>query len=1015
MPVIIDDNNSATLVDLTGTAKTNTKVNNLYTPKFFHKSVLTGKGGQSRGLLNEKWDPKMNANGYTLTPNPDMELSTQYNKDIKLYNIPCYFISSSIWANYIREMERPALTEMTKIATKGTEEIYIIAPIHAIQIQEQQVVNAPGASATHAEKTLAPLMNVFVFAVRDQKKTVHKNSGGHQRMIGAAFANSTENVFYQDIVSNLVSCLLDIYNKLTAAGYDVDKQALDDFLQSYSLYTELCKASEKWLTQADYYINDVLIKNVMAVSQGNFDPQDHFSVWTAPKDSVMEMLSRLEKYSIPLDQYKSMYDHMSANLPADITAAISKANLNLRLSNTLQHMDQNRAQNASVPNAVHVKSKIPFSIEQTAAIESVSPFTLVQSGAGTGKSTVIRGRIDHMIANGIDPHDITVLSFTNAAADHIKDLQPNVHSMTIAAMLHTIYSHNYPTHQLSSLSTILNSLDIYFSPKNTHISAAQRSFVDKFKKILERLRDNNEYTKANNFVEDHIDETLDTLDVIQQTSLELESIICYQKMDTLVEPDETKTRHLIIDEVQDNSIAEFIYSIKYTDKHQCSMYIVGDCSQTLYEFRASNPKALNVLESSGVFDTYKLQTNYRSNQEILDFANVLLGNIEANQYANIQLRANSLVPVTKKSFQKAVNLHYERMQNKSAISIDNMISHAIAVDTKTWIQDKLAKGEQVAFLAPKRYTLTKIEDYLRRVYAIPRPLQPGAPDDIVSLVPAHPHDNAIFSRFIAKYWDSIKYVPPANILTTIRRELASKFDYLMTYKSQAAMQKARDDVFGRPGQNMGIYGEFESMYKNRVAVWQNQVSMSVMTTAQMLEEVKKLMITFEIQRNAVTKSVISQKNTENKNSQDVENAKFILSTIHSAKGLEFDNVIVFYESESEASIEEATKRMYYVAFTRAKKAEFIFAYDTMASPKICGDYEKIIDDLDKQQAAAIANGTAVPDDDDDDDTPNVTVVDAACNTPMPLSAFGPTPIANAAGAPADSGDDTDSDDDDDEF
>ena len=101
----------------------------------------------------------------------------------------------------------------------------------------------------------------------------------------------------------------------------------------------------------------------------------------------------------------------------------------------------------------------------------------------------------------------------------------------------------------------------------------------------------------------------------------------------------------------------------------------------------------------------------------------------------------------------------------------------------------------------------------------------------------------------------------------------------------------------------------------------------------------------------------------------MENAKFVLSTIHSAKGLEFDNVLVVYENESESSIDEATKRMYYVAFTRAKKAEFIFAYDTMAYPKICGDYEKIVKDLDAQ-AQAVANGTgaAGTDADDNDDT-----------------------------------------------
>ena len=55
--------------------------------------------------------------------------------------------------------------------------------------------------------------------------------------------------------------------------------------------------------------------------------------------------------------------------------------------------------------------------------------------------------------------------------------------------------------------------------------------------------------------------------------------------------------------------------------------------------------------------------------------------------------------------------------------------------------------------------------------------------------------------------------------------------------------------------------------------------------------------------------------------------------------------------------------MYYVALTRAKKTEFIFAYNTLARPKIQGDYEKIIKDL----TAKAANTAAGQDDDDDDD------------------------------------------------
>lgn len=937
MPIVLNDDNQVSVIDVKGASKS--LVNKSYSPKFFNSSVLTGKGGQSRGLLNEQRDPKMFKNGYHMTVDPNLQVGTYYNANTKIYNIPCYIISPSLW-DIVKTYNRPDVATMTKIATKGTEEIYLTMPLHALQVEEENIPGPPGSSISTTKRDLSACLHMFLFSVKDPAVTEHTAVNAIQ------FLSKSGNVFYRDIVHNIFTSLRHVESTLVNEGYTVDRDTMNDFVQNYSIYTELCKSAEKWLTQTDYYIADVLVKNVNDYTNG----QQNY-IWTDTRFSVSEILNRLEKYSVPLDQYQSMYTKMENIVSDDILSAICKSNLNLRLSNTLQHMNANRNQLQNCPCNNHIQSKIPYSQEQREAIESTSPLTLVQSGAGTGKSTVILGRIDHMVANGIDPNDITVLSFTNAAANHIIDLKPSIHSMTIASMLHAIYSNNYPDHQLSSLSTIINSLDIYFNPNIKQMTRDEEEFISSFRYVLERLRDNNEYTRANNFVEDHIDEVINALDTIQQTSLELESIICYQKMDTLVEPPETQTKHLIIDEVQDNSIAEFIYSIKYTDKHQCSMYIVGDCSQTLYEFRASNPKALNVLENSGVFETHKLQTNYRSNQEILDFANVLLGNIEANQYANIQLRANSLKPVTLQSFQDAVSLHYERMTSKSPQCVDSVLSHSVAIDCKAYIDDKFAKNEQVCILAPQRHTLYTVEKYLRSIY-------PNR--TIASLIPQRQYDTALFSKFIARWWDTITYTPPTNVTLTIRRELLAKIPY-MSFKNQAAQQKTHDIA-------VRMMDDFEAQHQNTIINWQNQVSMSVMTQQQMLDEIKKLMISFEIKRNAVAQALLSNKNAEAKKASDVENADFVLSTIHSAKGLEFDNVIIYYKSESESSIDEATKRMYYVAFTRAKKTEFIFAYDTMARPKIEGDYERIIKDLTAKNAKQNGNSIA-DDDDDDDDTP----------------------------------------------
>lgn len=949
MPIVINDDN--TVVSVNASGKT-AKVADIYTPKFFHKTILTGKGGNSRGILNEKNDPKMFPNGYKIQAHGHSRYGTSYSHDIKTYNIPTALITSRAW-NYIKTFERPDIAEMTLIGTSAHGKLYLTAPLSGIVIDEYQapvVVNGVQSSAT--VKELGASMNILVFYIADKDtSSIHENVSTWQEMK----AHFDKNTMIQSNTSDIFATLRNLPNTFEPE-FTMDRNAMNDFVTNYSLYKELCKASERWQTQAAYYIADVLIKN--AWDDYNKNKNSYSDTFVNDKPEISFVLSELEKYSIPLAQYQDMYDRMSKILPADALTQICKVNLNLQLANTLKSMNGKRASLPNCPCNNHITGAVPFSNEQFSAIESTSPLVLVQSGAGSGKSTVILGRIDHMIANGIDPNDITVLSFTNAAANHIKDLKPNVHSMTIASMMHTIYSANFPNQQLSSLSTILNSLDIYF---NRTTAAAlynkHASFIESFRLKLERLRDNNEYTAINNFIEDHLDETIEVLDIIGQTSLELESIICYQKIETLVEPEETKTKHLIIDEVQDNSISEFIYSIKYVDTHLCSMYIVGDCSQTLYEFRASNPTALNILESSGVFETHKLQTNYRSNQEILDFANILLGNIQANQYANIQLRANSLAPVTTASFKEAVGLTYSRLPNKSGPTLDGMLTHSVQFELKDYIDTKLKNNEQICILAYQRRNLSIVEKQLRLDY-------PNA--KIASLVPRRQFDSTIFSKMIATYWDRIRFAPPTHFWDTVKTMM---FNNILTLKPRNSNVQIYQTEMSK------LIDAFEQQYGNTLLDWENQVIASVMPESEFLEEVKKLMIEFEIKRNAVAQKLLSSKNAEAKKSEDVEKADFVLSTIHSAKGLEFENVIIYYGVDPETTLEEATKRMYYVALTRAKKSEFIFAYGTMARPKILGDYERTIKSL-MAKDAKLAKQNANPADDSDGDNNSNTVMTA---------------------------------------
>lgn len=363
--------------------------------------------------------------------------------------------------------------------------------------------------------------------------------------------------------------------------------------------------------------------------------------------------------------------------------------------------------------------------------------------------------------------------------------------------------------------------------------------------------------------------------------------------------------------------------------------VITDCSQTLYEFRASKPKALNVLEGSGVFTAHQLQVNYRSTQEILDFANVALQNIEANQYAHIQLRANSLRQVTEKSFTDAVKFKYHRLAKLG--DLKDRMDTIFANDLKPYIDDCLARGEHVAFLAFTRQTIALCEQHLESLY-------PNS--SRVKLIPEKTYNTTIFSDFIRSCWDQVKFMPSKGIVTIITRAL---MDNLV----QATAGKARAGSIQQKASNM-LTG-WTQQYGGAIAAWERQYVAGQLDIDEFLGNVRETMLSYEIAANAMKQALMSQHNREIKEANAQVDADFILSTIHSAKGLEFDNVVVIYRNDN--TLEEDKKRMYYVAFTRAMHSEYIVAYDTVSSPAIETDYKTIVKNL-HRIAPASASGNA---------------------------------------------------------
>lgn len=884
----------------------------VYSPKFFD-SKLTGTG-KKIGLLNESRNPvHIDKSQNTSNENINVFKHHYSNGQADVTFVPFYIITPDAWP-CMTNINRPDLQDLTCFAEKSntsgqTMKMYCSMDVHSIVLEEI----VPQYKSAPTKKNLTACYQLFFWLITDDADPSCKQAYDVDRMVRDVHLGYTDNAFAQVITCNPMRMIQNAVGPMTTDGWTIDSQAIQDFMQDYSLYDGICRRSEQWQTTI-HELLDTFFRSVASKLGNGINRNDALN-------EVSRVLHRIEDYNVPLDLYRNIYHSLSANFQADDATILCKQNLNLLLSDTLNNLNQNKAQLTRLPVPAKPVTLDPyFSREQRDAISTTEPLVLVQAGAGTGKSTVVLARIQYMVDCGIPPQDITVLSFTNAAADHITDKNPYVHSMTIASMIHTIYTANFSGHELSSIDTIINSLDIYFPNDD---------FAYDFRRKLQSVQknDRDSFTRMNNFIERHYDEVMNVLNTIGQTSLELEIIICYQQIENLVEPPEVQSRYLIIDEVQDNSIFEFVYTLKYVDKHKESLFMVGDCSQTLYEFRASNPKALNVLEGSGVFATYQLQTNYRSNQEILDFANVTLSNIEANQYAHIQLQANSLAPVTEQSFQEKVHLHYEQL---SRISEFNDALHGIfATQLYKYIEEKLAAGEQIAFLAYTRFHVNLMREIVEKMY-------PNA--TTANLVPDKVYNATVFSEFIKRYWGDVKFVPSRSIMVIISQEIIQRLDSLVYDKNKSLNHVKK------------LISDWVNENRATVGVWQNELAAGRMSQDAFLSHVRNNMLQFEIKHNAIRQSLVSARNQKNKQNQNVNTANFLFSTIHSAKGLEFENTVVLYQAKND--MDEEKKRMYYVAFTRAMKSEYIVAYDTVVTPKVQADYEAILENLRNKAAGS---------------------------------------------------------------
>ena len=305
---------------------------------------------------------------------------------------------------------------------------------------------------------------------------------------------------------------------------------------------------------------------------------------------------------------------------------------------------------------------------QLTAVSAVQGPILVIAGAGSGKTRVIEYRVLNLVQNNIDPKSILLLTFTRRAASQMleraerhdyrcKDVAGGTfHSFCYMMMKKYGRALGFP-----DMFLILDEADSEESIQKCCLELGFYAQEERFPR-KDTLRNILSMAVNKNF---SIEEILEreyphfieyTSDIkklrrkyaeykISKNYLDYDDLLVYCKL--LLEKEEIRSRicrryrYIMVDEYQDTNALQGRITYLLAREHG-NVMVVGDDAQSIYGFRgASHENIMRFPHDFPGCKVIKLEENYRSTQSILDLSNSVLGNMK-NKYSKCLFSAREL-------------------------------------------------------------------------------------------------------------------------------------------------------------------------------------------------------------------------------------------------------------------------------------------------------------------------------------------------------------------------------------
>lgn len=599
---------------------------------------------------------------------------------------------------------------------------------------------------------------------------------------------------------------------------------------------------------------------------------------------------------------------------------------------------------------------------QQLAVDTTEGPLLILAGAGSGKTTVLVNRVEHIISSRLaTPWQVLAITFTNKAAGELRerlvsaigDEANDIWAYTFHSCCSRIlrrfgerigYTNHFTIYDTDDSRRVMKQCQKQLGIEDKLIN--HKSILAEISRAKDSLISPDEYkqTSQNDFRKSKIAECYEMYqkELKKSDAMDFDDII-FNTVKLLEENEDvrdlyqTQFKYVMVDEYQDTNHAQYVLTSLLADKYK-NICVVGDDDQSIYRFRGATIE--NILSFENHYKGAKvirLEENYRSTQNILDGANAVISHNKNRKGKTLFTRSGSGDKIVYKTVMSE--------SEESQYIIDEIIKN---VDNGMKYSDHAILYRMNAQSRNLEVMLTK-SGISHRIIGGHRFFDRKEIKDIVSYLAVinNPSDNVRLQRIINVPKRAIGDTMFANVLEIAAGLGMSAFEVCERADEFQKTSRSASKLMGFTK----MIRDFQECIEDGMGL--NDLLQEVLEKTKYLDFLHEDIETYDDRVNNI-KELSSMFIKYEEESEDANVSEFledvalisdidsynededavVLMTLHSAKGLEFPVVFIPGMEEgifpgnqsmfSEEDLEEE-RRLAYVGITRAKKKLYLIS------------------------------------------------------------------------------------------